>query len=189
MDVLSSQATLAGYQMVLEASSLLGRILPMMTTAAGTIRPATFIVLGAGVAGLQAIATARRLGAVVKAFDVRAAAAEQVESLGASFITIDVEPQDASTSGGYAKQLSPEEIAVSVVAEMIHLRRNPDANWNPQSMSIFKEGIPKALEVYSATLANKKSPASPESGPASDAAPDTVSEGEGGSVEVEASAQ
>lgn len=88
--------------------------------------------------------------------------------------------------------VSPEEIAVSVVAEMIHLRRNPDANWNPQSMSIFKEGIPKALEVYSAKLANENSPASPESspgaGPASDAAPDTVSEGEGGSVEVEAEA-
>jgi hypothetical protein len=80
--------------------------------------------------------------------------------------------------------VSPEEIAVSVVAEMIHLRRNPDADWNPQSMSVFKEGIPKALEVYSATLANENSPASPGSDPASDTAP----EGEGGSVEVEASA-
>lgn len=111
MDVLSSQATLAGYQMVLEAAARMPRILPMMTTAAGTIRPATVVVLGAGVAGLQAIATARRLGAVVKAFDVRSAAAEQVESLGASFISVDLEPQDASTVGGYAQQLSPEETA------------------------------------------------------------------------------
>ena len=121
MDVLSSQATLAGYQMVIEAASRLPRILPMMTTAAGTIRPATVIVLGAGVAGLQAIATARRLGAVVKAFDVRAAAAEQVESLGAKFITIDMEPQDASTSGGYAKQLDADEVSRLVAGLQEHL--------------------------------------------------------------------
>ena len=111
MDVLSSQATLAGYQMVIEAAAILPRIFPMMTTAAGTLRPATVIVLGAGVAGLQAIATARRLGAVVKAFDVRSAAAEQVESLGASFIEVELESQDASTSGGYAQQLSADEAA------------------------------------------------------------------------------
>lgn len=121
MDALSSQATLAGYQMVLEASALLSRIFPMLTTAAGTIRPSTVIVLGAGVAGLQAIATARRLGAVVKAFDVRAAAAEQVESLGASFITIDLEPQDASTSGGYARELDTEESARVVASLQEHL--------------------------------------------------------------------
>ena len=109
MDVLSSQATLAGYGMALEAASRLRRIFPMMVTAAGTIRPATVVVLGCGVAGLQAIATCRRLGAVVKAYDVRAAAAEQVRSLGASFIEMDVTPQDASASGGYARQLDEDE--------------------------------------------------------------------------------
>ncbi len=109
MDVLSSQATLAGYGMALEAASRLKRIFPMMVTAAGTLRPATVVVLGCGVAGLQAIATCRRLGAVVKAYDVRAAAAEQVRSLGASFIEVDVAPQDASASGGYARQLDDDE--------------------------------------------------------------------------------
>ena len=109
MDVLSSQAALAGYQMVLEAAARLPRIFPMMTTAAGTIRPATVVVLGAGVAGLQAIATARRLGAVVKAFDVRSEAAEQVESLGARFINVDLDAQDASGDGVYAKQLEADE--------------------------------------------------------------------------------
>ncbi|MDE0171275.1 MAG: NAD(P) transhydrogenase subunit alpha [bacterium] len=109
MDVLSSQATLAGYGMALEAASRLKRIFPMMVTAAGTLRPATVVVLGCGVAGLQAIATCRRLGAVVKAYDVRAAAAEQVRSLGASFIEVDVAPQDASASGGYARQLDGDE--------------------------------------------------------------------------------
>ena len=109
MDVLSSQATLAGYGMALEAASRLPRIFPMMVTAAGTIRPATVVVLGCGVAGLQAIATARRLGAVVKGYDVRASAAEQVRSLGASFIDLDLEPQDASASGGYARQLDEDQ--------------------------------------------------------------------------------
>lgn len=109
MDVLSSQAMLAGYGMALEAASHLRRIFPMMVTAAGTIRPATVVVLGCGVAGLQAIATCRRLGAVVKAYDVRATAAEQVRSLGASFIEMDVTPQDASASGGYARQLQDDE--------------------------------------------------------------------------------
>lgn len=109
MDALSSQATLAGYSMALEAASRLRRIFPMMVTAAGTIRPATVLVLGCGVAGLQAIATCRRLGAVVQAYDVRATAGEQVRSLGASFIEVDVAPQDASTSGGYARQLDEGE--------------------------------------------------------------------------------
>lgn len=109
MDALSSQATLAGYQMVLEAASRLPRIFPMMVTAAGTIRPATVVVLGCGVAGLQAIATARRLGAVVRGYDVRASAAEQVRSLGASFIDLDVAPQDSSASGGYARPLSEDD--------------------------------------------------------------------------------
>lgn len=109
MDALSSQATVAGYQAVLEAAVASDRFFPMLTTAAGTIRPASVLVLGAGVAGLQAIATARRLGAVVSAFDVRAAAAEQVESLGAKFITLEVPAQDAADSGGYAKEVADDE--------------------------------------------------------------------------------
>lgn len=108
VDVLSSQASLAGYQAALEAATRCDRIFPMLTTAAGTLRPARVLVLGAGVAGLQAIATARRLGAMVHGFDVRAAAAEQVESLGATFVTLDVEPQDAATAGGYAQELEED---------------------------------------------------------------------------------
>ncbi|HLU53446.1 MAG TPA: NAD(P) transhydrogenase subunit alpha [Acidimicrobiia bacterium] len=108
VDVLSSQAALAGYQAALEAAVRCDRIFPMLTTAAGTLRPANVLVLGAGVAGLQAIATARRLGAVVSGFDVRAAAAEQVESLGATFVSVDIEPQDAAAAGGYAQELADE---------------------------------------------------------------------------------
>ncbi len=109
VDALSSQAAVAGYQAVLEAAAASDRFFPMLTTAAGTIRPSKVVVLGAGVAGLQAIATARRLGAVVSAFDVRSAAAEQVESLGASFITVETEPQDASDSGGYAREVEADQ--------------------------------------------------------------------------------
>lgn len=109
VDALSSQASVAGYQAVLEAAASSDRFFPMLTTAAGTIRPSKVVVLGAGVAGLQAIATARRLGAVVSAFDVRSAAAEQVESLGASFITVETEPQDASDSGGYAREVEADQ--------------------------------------------------------------------------------
>src|SRR5262249_51220198 len=109
MDVLSSQANLAGYRAVLDAAAEFGRAFPMMMTAAGTVAPARVLVMGAGVAGLQAIATARRLGAVVSATDVRAAAKEQVESLGASFLTIDLEAMKAAeTSGGYAKEMSAD---------------------------------------------------------------------------------
>lgn len=108
MDALSSQATAAGYQACLLASQHLQRFLPMLTTAAGTIKPAKVLVLGAGVAGLQAIATARRLGAVVAAFDVRSAAAEQVQSLGASFIDMAVS-QDETAAGGYAQEVSGNE--------------------------------------------------------------------------------
>jgi proton-translocating NAD(P)+ transhydrogenase subunit alpha len=107
MDVLSSQATVAGYKAVLLAAAATGRFLPMLVTAAGTLPPARVIVLGAGVAGLQAIATARRLGSVVSAFDVRPAVKEQVESLGAKFLEMQVGEQ-AETAGGYAKQLSEE---------------------------------------------------------------------------------
>src|SRR5881409_1428315 len=107
MDALSSQATVAGYKAVLVAASASPRLLPMLTTAAGTLAPAKVFVLGAGVAGLQAIATARRLGAVVSAFDVRPAVKEQVESLGAKFLELEI-AESAETAGGYAKQLSDE---------------------------------------------------------------------------------
>jgi len=107
MDVLSSQANLAGYKAVLDGASHYGRAFPMMMTAAGTIAPAKVLVMGAGVAGLQAIATARRLGAIVSATDVRPAAKEQVESLGASFVAVeDEEFKQAETAGGYAKEMS-----------------------------------------------------------------------------------
>ncbi|MCT4634896.1 MAG: Re/Si-specific NAD(P)(+) transhydrogenase subunit alpha [Rickettsiales bacterium] len=107
MDVLSSQSNLAGYMAVIKASNEYPRAFPMMMTAAGTVSPARVLVMGAGVAGLQAIATAKRLGAIVSAFDVRAAAKEQVESLGAKFIEVPTE-EDGSTSGGYAKEMSEE---------------------------------------------------------------------------------
>jgi H+-translocating NAD(P) transhydrogenase subunit alpha len=111
MDVLSSQASIAGYVSVLEGARALGVLLPMLTTAAGTIKPARMIALGAGVAGLQAIATARRLGAVVHGFDVRAAAREQVESLGARFISVDAEVSAAEAGGGYAREQSRDQQA------------------------------------------------------------------------------
>ena len=107
LDVLSSQASLAGYKAVLMASNTIGRFFPLMMTAAATIPPATVVILGAGVAGLQAIATAKRLGAKVQAFDVRSVVREQVESLGAEFI--DIEVADAEDSGGYARELTEQE--------------------------------------------------------------------------------
>ncbi len=107
MDALSSQATVAGYKAVLVAATAIGKFFPMLTTAAGTIAPARVLVLGAGVAGLQAIATARRLGAVVAGYDVRPAVKEQVESLGASFLELDVE--GAEGVGGYAVALAEDE--------------------------------------------------------------------------------
>ncbi len=109
MDALSSQATVSGYRAALLAAQELPRFFPMLTTAAGTIRPAKVLVLGAGVAGLQAIATARRLGAVVHAFDVRSAVKEQIESLGARFLELDMGLEDAEAAGGYARQLTDEE--------------------------------------------------------------------------------
>ncbi|WP_375458170.1 NAD(P)(+) transhydrogenase (Re/Si-specific) subunit alpha, partial [uncultured Enterovirga sp.] len=109
MDVLSSQANLAGYRAVIDGAAEYGRALPMMMTAAGTVPAARIFVMGAGVAGLQAIATARRLGAVVTATDVRPAAKEQVESLGAKFVAVeDEEFKQAETAGGYAKEMSAE---------------------------------------------------------------------------------
>ena len=109
MDALSSQATVSGYRAALIAAQELPRFFPMLTTAAGTVRPAKVLVLGAGVAGLQAIATARRLGAVVQAFDVRSAVKEQIESLGARFLELDMGLEDAEAAGGYARQLTDEE--------------------------------------------------------------------------------
>jgi NAD(P) transhydrogenase subunit alpha len=109
MDVLSSQSNLVGYKAVLDATEQFGRAMPMMMTAAGTIPPARVMVMGAGVAGLQAIATARRLGAIVCATDVRPAAKEQVESLGATFVMVETEEtKQAETSGGYAKEMSDD---------------------------------------------------------------------------------
>jgi H+-translocating NAD(P) transhydrogenase subunit alpha len=109
MDVLSSQANLAGYKAVIDAAAQFGRAMPMMMTAAGTIAPARVLIMGVGVAGLQAIATARRLGAIVSATDVRPATKEQVESLGATFVAVvDDEFKQAETAGGYAKEMSKE---------------------------------------------------------------------------------
>lgn len=109
MDALSSQANIAGYKAVLLAADALPKYFPMLTTAAGTVKPAQVLVIGAGVAGLQAIATARRLGAAVTGYDVRSAVKEQIQSLGAKFLQIDV-GESAEGTGGYAKELSPEAV-------------------------------------------------------------------------------
>ena len=122
MDVLSSQSNLAGYKAVLDAAEQFGRAFPMMMTAAGTVPPARVLVMGAGVAGLQAIATARRLGAIVSATDVRPVAREQVESLGATFVMVDSdETKVAETSGGYAKEMSDDykQRQAALIAETI----------------------------------------------------------------------
>jgi NAD(P) transhydrogenase subunit alpha len=122
MDVLSSQANLAGYKAVIDAAAQFGRAFPMMMTAAGTIAPARVLIMGVGVAGLQAIATARRLGAIVSATDVRPATKEQVESLGATFVAVmDDEFKNAQTAAGYAKEMSPEYQAkqAALIAETI----------------------------------------------------------------------
>jgi NAD(P) transhydrogenase subunit alpha len=124
MDALSSQANLAGYRAVIEAAEVYGRVLPMMMTAAGTVAPAKIFVMGAGVAGLQAIATARRLGAVVTATDVRPAAKEQVESLGAKFVAVeDEEFKAAETAAGYAKEMSAEYQAKQAALVAEHIKK------------------------------------------------------------------
>jgi proton-translocating NAD(P)+ transhydrogenase subunit alpha len=124
MDVLSSQANLAGYRAVVDAAAEYGRALPMMMTAAGTIPAAKIFVMGAGVAGLQAIATARRLGAIVTATDVRPAAKEQVESLGAKFIAVeDEEFKQAETAAGYAKEMSKEYQAKQAALVAEHIKK------------------------------------------------------------------
>jgi H+-translocating NAD(P) transhydrogenase subunit alpha len=124
MDVLSSQANLAGYRAVVDAAAEYGRALPMMMTAAGTVPATKVFIMGAGVAGLQAIATARRLGAIVTATDVRPAAKEQVESLGAKFIAVeDEEFKQAETAGGYAKEMSKEYQAKQAALVAEHIKK------------------------------------------------------------------
>ncbi len=123
MDALTSMATIAGYKAVLLAAGILKKMFPMMFTAAGTITPAKILIVGAGVAGLQAVATARRLGAVVQAYDVRPAVKEQIESLGAKFVELGIETKEAEGSGGYAKSMGEEfyrrqrEMLARVIAE------------------------------------------------------------------------
>jgi NAD(P) transhydrogenase subunit alpha len=124
MDVLSSQANLAGYRAVIDAAGVYGRALPMMMTAAGTVPAAKVFIMGVGVAGLQAIATARRLGAVVTATDVRPATKEQVESLGAKFLAVeDEEFKNAQTAGGYAKEMSKEYQAKQAALTAEHIKK------------------------------------------------------------------
>ena len=124
MDVLSSQGNLAGYRAVIDGAAEYGRVFPMMMTAAGTVPAAKVFVMGAGVAGLQAIATARRLGAIVTATDVRPAAKEQVESLGAKFVAVeDEEFRQAETAGGYAKEMSKEYQAKQATLVADHIRK------------------------------------------------------------------
>jgi NAD(P) transhydrogenase subunit alpha len=124
MDVLSSQANLAGYRAVIDGAAEYGRAIPMMMTAAGTIPAARIFIMGVGVAGLQAIATARRLGAIVTATDVRPATKEQVESLGAKFLAVeDEEFKQAQTAGGYAKQMSPEYMAKQATLTASHISK------------------------------------------------------------------
>jgi H+-translocating NAD(P) transhydrogenase subunit alpha len=121
MDTLSSQAAVAGYWAVLHAANLSSKFFPMLTTAAGTVRPAKVLVLGAGVAGLQAIATAKRLGAVVEAYDIRPETKEQCESLGAKFIDTGI---NAAGEGGYARELTAEEVAQQKVIVDTHIAKS-----------------------------------------------------------------
>jgi NAD(P) transhydrogenase subunit alpha len=122
MDVLSSQSTVAGYKAVIVGAAELGKFLPMLTTAAGNIQPARIFVIGAGVSGLQAIATARRLGGVVSAFDIRPAAQEQILSLGASFVAADAVSASAETTAGYARVQTDDEHIRTVLAIAAHLK-------------------------------------------------------------------
>ena len=122
MDVLSSQATVAGYKAVLMGSTALPKFFPMLTTAAGNITPSKVFVIGAGVAGLQAIATARRLGAIVSAFDVRPAVREQIQSLGATFVASDAVSASAETAGGYAREQTADEQTRTLAAISNHIK-------------------------------------------------------------------
>jgi NAD(P) transhydrogenase subunit alpha len=122
MDVLSSQSTVTGYKAVLLGAAELGKLVPMLTTAAGNIQPARIFVIGAGVTGLQAITTARRLGGVVSAFDIRPAAREQILSLGASFIAADTVSESAETAAGYARVQTDDEHIRTVLAIAAHVK-------------------------------------------------------------------
>lgn len=144
MDVLSSMASIAGYRAVLMAAQDFGRFFPMLMTAAGTISPAKAFVLGAGVAGLQAIATAKRLGAVVEAFDVRTAAAEQVESLGAKFVKMEI-TENLQDDQGYAKEASPEFIAKQKELLHKHIAKSDIVITTAQ---IFGKKAPILIEDY-----------------------------------------
>ena len=147
MDVLSSMATVAGYRAVLLAALELPKMFPLMMTAAGTLSPARVFVIGAGVAGLQAIATSRRLGAVVQAYDVRPAAREQVESLGAKFVELDLDAEASEDKGGYAKQLGDEfyrrqrELMASVVAESDIVITTAAIPGKPSPLLITEEAV------------------------------------------------
>jgi NAD(P) transhydrogenase subunit alpha len=147
MDALSSQATVAGYRAALITAQELPRFFPMLTTAAGTIRPAKVLVLGAGVAGLQAIATARRLGAVLHAFDVRSAVKEQIESLGARFLELDMGLEDAEAAGGYARQLTEEEqqrqreLLADQIAEMDGVISTAAVPGRPAPLLIIEDAV------------------------------------------------
>lgn len=152
MDVLSSQANLAGYKALIDAMAAYSRVLPMMMTAAGTVTPAKVFVVGAGVAGLQAIATARRMGAVVTATDVRPAAKEEIESLGGKFVGFI--PQDAATKGGYARPLTPEEQAEQARMVAEHLKS--------QDIVVTTAQIPgrKAPRIVTAEMVRSMKPGS-----------------------------
>ncbi|CAN5438596.1 Re/Si-specific NAD(P)(+) transhydrogenase subunit alpha [soil metagenome] len=142
MDVLSSQATVAGYKAVLIGAAELPRFLPMLTTAAGNVPPAKVLVIGAGVAGLQAIATARRLGAVVSGFDIRPAAAEQVRSLGATFVAAEALAADTETAGGYARAQTEEEQERTMAALRAHF---PDQDLVVTTAAIPGRAAPRLI--------------------------------------------
>ena len=144
MDVLSSQSTVAGYKAVLVGAALLPRFLPMLTTAAGSIQPSRVFVIGAGVAGLQAIATARRLGAVVSGFDIRPAAREQVLSLGATFVGGDSVSADAQAKGGYARAQTDEERAKTLAAMAAHL---PEVDMVVTTAQVPGRAAPKLISA------------------------------------------
>jgi NAD(P) transhydrogenase subunit alpha len=155
MDVLSSQANLAGYRAVIDAATEFGRAFPMMMTAAGTVAPARVLIMGVGVAGLQAIATARRLGAIVSATDVRPATKEQVNSLGATFVAVeDEEFKQAETTAGYAKPMSAEYQAKQAVLIAETIKK--------QDIVITTALIPgrKAPELVSAEMVQSMKPGS-----------------------------
>ncbi len=151
MDILSSQSTVAGYKAVLVGAAALPKFLPMLTTAAGTVSPAKVFVIGAGVAGLQAIATARRLGGVVSGFDVRPAAREQVLSLGATFVASDLVSAGSETSGGYARAQSEDQAEKTRAALAAHL---PDMDLVVTTAQIPGRDAPKLIS--SAMVASMK---------------------------------